>query len=800
MATLLRQIARKRILGVLGLVATGFILNPVSWAQGYLTQVGNTPFSSTVPVELGHYDASTGDLHLSIPLGAWPQRGGYSLTASLVYDSRIWYINGNVWNPNNIPNTTGGWRLEMSPIFGGAVSDSFQSQPCYNGYKWLYYDVYDNFTWTDPYGTVHSFPIQTERDRFANCSGNGDTPDGTAYATDSTGYFMTVTNYTTVSSITAPDGSQVYPSFEDRNGNYFSKDSSGNVIDTLGRTVVKVTTDCNSNSSETCYDVLNSQGGTSRYTVVSTTVSVSTAFHQSGITEYSGSIPVISTITLPDNKYYSFTYDYTTYGELTGVTLPTGGLISYTYSTYFDEFNNANRWLASKTSGGGTWSFSETNLTPGCYTGYSYCQQVGMTNPDGSGLGWRFESNTGDYGSWAAWQSLADGSQITTTYTSTTNHVQVLSVQTVTDGPSPYPEKTVQYTYQNSNLPYVTQVSEWNYYPLNSQPSTPTRITNLSSYCDGEPGSVTVTNGTGSQTIAQTNTTFDSYGSGLISVTGASNHDDTNFGTGKTNRCNPTSVSKLVSGSTYLTTSMTYDTTGQVRSITDPNSNTSTLDYTDNFYNDNGNNNPPVAYTPPAPTNAYLKTATLPLIGAQTFGYYYGTGELALSTDQNGATTTYHDYDPFDRPTATILPGGGWAEIAYATSETETDSYLGITNGTPSTSCVSGCRHGEALTDNLGRPTDSYLVSDPDGETRATTSYDSTGRVSSVTNPYRGTTNGQDSYTYTGGRVTQITHTDGTAINISYGYKVTSNGGIGTQLCSTSTYGLGYPTLTVDEA
>ena len=46
-------------------------------AQSYLTQVGRPTFGSPVPVELGYYDTSTGDLHLQIPLGSWPQRGGY---------------------------------------------------------------------------------------------------------------------------------------------------------------------------------------------------------------------------------------------------------------------------------------------------------------------------------------------------------------------------------------------------------------------------------------------------------------------------------------------------------------------------------------------------------------------------------------------------------------------------------------------------------------------------------------------------------------------------------------------------
>jgi hypothetical protein len=225
MLSLSLRIANKQVLALFGLVSIGFVLNPASWAQGYLTQTGNTPFSTEIPVELGYYDPSTGDLHLAIMLGTWPQRGAPPLTASLVYDSRIWYINGNAWNPNNIPNSTGGWRLQISPIFGGSVSHNTNAISCnIEGAPRLFYYAYNDFWWTDPYGTVHTFPINTEWD-IHGC-GNGNVPSDTEYAIDSTGYQMAVTNYTNVSSITAPDGSQVYPTYKDRNGNYFSTDSN----------------------------------------------------------------------------------------------------------------------------------------------------------------------------------------------------------------------------------------------------------------------------------------------------------------------------------------------------------------------------------------------------------------------------------------------------------------------------------------------------------------------------------------------------------------------------------------------
>jgi hypothetical protein len=385
-------------LGLLGLPRT-------TQAQSYLTQVGDTTFRTAIPVEAGYYDASTGDLHISIPLGTWPQRGSHSFSAALVYDSRIWYTNNNAWQPTNIQNSTLGWRLVTSPTLGGSTTHSTQTfsctctgEICHNTPK---YYIYSNFQWTDAFGTVRTFPITTEYDPN-NCD-QGDIPTGSANANDASGYYMSVTNYTTVSSVTAVDGTQVFPSFKDRNGNYFTTDSNGNVVDTLGRTPVTVTTNCNGQSTEICYNVLNSQGGTSTYTLTTESISVSTSFGQSGVTEYSGNVTAVQSIKLPDNTSYSFTYDAGTsgdYGELTAVALPTQGTVSYTYTTYSDAFGNSNRWLYTRTPvSGGQWTYAPSRVSY-CATGYSYCQQVIVTKPSGDSVQYIFNTNSGSNGSW----------------------------------------------------------------------------------------------------------------------------------------------------------------------------------------------------------------------------------------------------------------------------------------------------------------------------------------------------------------------------------------------------------------
>ncbi len=93
-------------------------------------------------------------------------------------------------------------------------------------------------------------------------------------------------------------------------------------------------------------------------------------------------------------------------------------------------------------------------------------------------------------------------------------------------------------------------------------------------------------------------------------------------------------------------------------------------------------------------------------------------------------------------------------------------------------------------------------MSDPDGQTTVATTYDSDGRISTVSNPHRSTsspTDGTETYIYDGlDRKTQVTHADGNVVHTYYGSLVSANGGLAAQKCSG--YGVGYPILSKDEA
>ena len=207
--------------------------------------------------------------------------------------------------------------------------------------------------------------------------------------------------------------------------------------------------------------------------------------------------------------------------------------------------------------------------------------------------------------------------------------------------------KTAQWTWDTSHDGNVLLIKDWNYYtgslPTNADRTSTIAFLSGTSYqahnIVNHPTSVTVTDKNGN-TVAKTTYAYD--GTTPVSVTGITHHDDTNYGTSNNVRANITQVQQLISGtSNYLTKTMTYDMTGQVRTATDPNGNHTTLSYTDSFYKDN-NSNPPSPYSSSA-TNAYPTTVT-PAISslASTFSYYFGTGQLAIATGPNGNITYSH--------------------------------------------------------------------------------------------------------------------------------------------------------------
>jgi RHS repeat-associated protein len=635
---------------------------------------------------------------------------------------------------------------------------------------------------------------------------------------------MSVTNHTSAT-IYAKDGTQVYPSVKDTNGNYFGKDGNGNPIDTLGRTPVTASTQ----GSTTTYSVLNSQGSTSDITVTTTTVNYHTNFGQSGVTDVSGSFTAISSIALPNGTSYGFTYDSGTgagnFGLIKRITLPAGGTVDYTYTTFADAYGNKNRWVSTRTpSPGGQWSYAPA-VVSNCSQGT--CQQqvtVTKPSPQSDVAVHTFSLNNGAWNSRTDFYTGSSALQMTllTTYDfsnncppntcvgaryirATENTTQVPSVGSATL------TKKIVYQYDDPALANIKEIDEWQWTTGNpgQSPDRKTLIAyqNSQSYKDrniiNRPSSTTVTDGSGNW-LSETDIKYDTATPNPISGIVHWSDPGTNV------RGNPTKIQRLLSsGATCpsatgcLETILTYDGTGQVVGVKDPNNHSTSMSYSDNFYTDNGAN-PPAAYTPTQGTNAYLTQITPPLIGSASIGYYFGSGKPAVATDQNGAASYQHYLDGLDRLTHSYGPlvngARGWQLRQYPSgSATEVDAYTGVTETTASTSC-SSCRKDVTTLDGLGRLLQSKILNDPDGTTKVDTAYDTSGRVLSVSNPYRSAGNGSDSFAYDGiNRTTSVTHSaDNNSQVAYYGAAAGSNGGLSSQQCTG--YGTGLPSLFVDEA
>jgi RHS repeat-associated protein len=764
-------------------------------AQDYLMQTGNPAFSVTQPVQNGYVNLANGNLHIEIPLAEAPQRGSLPFAAKMVYDSRIWQIvrigGSLVWKPTNIPNSISGWRFATTADPGIVAFDSTQVTPsCIQG-NFTVNNI--SFFWTSPDGTRRYFPIVTQQD--PGCPDDISSSD--AYALDSSGFHMFVTDYTNVT-IYAKDGTQVYPTVKDTNGNFFSTDANGNVIDTLGRSLVRKSV----SGSTTFYDVLNSQGTTSRITVTTRQIPVRTLFSQPGVSEDTETITVVDNISLPSGDSYGpFGYDaevivdpsngafHPGYGLLGGVT--DGG----PYQTVVDSFGVANRWYTATMDGTIQYTPAAGGLVA-TITRNGGTQAFGFTLNNGA---WLTSSNssvgmqiTNTYDFNQRCPGISPSPNIATSWCSGPAYIRLLT-SVVSDAGG---TKQTIYGYDSPQTGNITSVKNWNYYSGTTAPANPDRQTVITMHpligknIIDRVQSAALEDGLGN-VISKTNYDYDTLGLAPVNHTVINN--DTSVGSG---RGNLTQISRWVGGSSFLDTFLTYDTTGQLVKIKDPAGNLTTFDYSDNFFKDDGTSNPPSA-NPAVATNAYPTTVTLP-IGSLGLGYYFGRGKKAFTVDQNNQRTSQHFLDSLDRLTQVVGPLG-WQQVTYG-SLFAYDLFTGMTDSVPSIGCT-GCSHVSNVTDFQGRVISSTLQSDPDGAVTNTISYDPAGNVLTASNPSRGsgapgTTNNYD-VLY---RLTKTTNPDNSIARIFYGNVTQADpGATANQFCAAGTYGRGMPILLINE-
>jgi YD repeat-containing protein len=183
------------------------------------------------------------------------------------------------------------------------------------------------------------------------------------------------------------------------------------------------------------------------------------------------------------------------------------------------------------------------------------------------------------------------------------------------------------------------------------------------------------------------------------------------------------------------------------------------------------NNNP--TYLCYDSSGLYLSSIKYPDTSIEYPNYDDSTGLLKSHLDVNSRNTCYF-YDSMRRLASVAYPDLGWETLSY--NDKPGNLFVTFTKGINQTSltttqpCTQPSNKGGlvkvAYADGLGRLTQTQLTSDPDGVVYTDTTYDSLGRVASVSNPYRiphDSTYGITTYTYDAlSRKAIVTAPDGT--------------------------------------
>jgi RHS repeat-associated protein len=639
----------RRLLAVL-LVCYGF---PAIAQTGYplWTSFETSPFDAVNRQNL--------NVNFAIPLVSTPSRAG-GFAYKLVYDSLIWTNTGTAWTPvvdsSGLP--TWGWK-DNQPLGSTKylkVNEQCDSQPPQSSLHYL------NYTYTDGAGTVHSFPLDFYQ--IATICLFNTTPR-TAFANDTSGFYIDATS-PGAPVVYSPSGDRISGTRTDANGNYVSgvvvNSSETDYKDTNGRVTLKKV---KASSSQTQYQLLDQTGSYSNVLATATYAAenVKTNFGCTGVSEYTGnSIYLITSLTMPNGKSYSFTYEPTpnNSGYVTGriqrVTLPTGGYYEYDYPTSGsnDGINcsDGTTVLLTRTINDGTtsnvWQFTGGGVgTTEIFPQLPYDPAANVSI---------FKFVNGQL----TQQKIYQGSTtllrtINTSYGSGGGGSIIVTSTTILEDNSTQAQNVATYD-SNNNLLSSKEYSwgqgapgalirETDYTYLRGSAYTTANILNRVTELLVKDGSGNVK--------ARTDITYDNYGSGMTCVTGAPQHNDSAYGCSFTARGNPTSVTRYSDAATPsggIATDLYYDSLGNM------------------LKSDVGGIVQQAQTFSSATQWAFPDSITLgPSTGPQlttSATYNANTGLIATATDPN-LQVTHYTYDDLRRLTNTQRPDGTNLVITY---------------------------------------------------------------------------------------------------------------------------------------
>jgi YD repeat-containing protein len=732
-------------------------------ASSQVVMPGTPPYSTISGGPVDEINLANLNVHFNIPIFHKPGRG-LPFNMDATYDSTIWYpaystTFGYYWQ--NVQTT--GWT-ESSLNVGSLYGD----EQTYNGTVY-----YCDFVYYDGSGTGHPFPGPADPGGSPCPANSSSTGSQVSNAVDGSGYSLTLSNFsgtTFTAQLNSKDGKYIVPPVGtqtgpghvvDRNGNIISFDGVSTWTDTLGLPTIKWT----ATSSASTYTYTSPAGAPATVTMALKSYPIQTNFG-CPVLDVNGTGNLMDSISLPNGTTYHFTYEATpggasgtVTGRLASIQLPSGGTISYAFTSINCADGTAGGLV--RTTPDGIWTYSRA-------LGSGKAMTTTVTDPLGNQTVIQFQ------GIYETQRQAYQGSSTSGTLLKTTNTCYNSSASPCTAtaitlpitqksvitqlGPSGPQAKTV-YVYSSDASGFLLEQDNYDF-----GQGAPGSLLKKTIYSQASLGAIkslaktiTVKDGN-NNTISLTTNNFDETSPGLVSS--ASFSPPVPQHTSITNpRGNLTSVQRwLNTTGGNVTTSTQYYDTGVPYTTTDPNhaggAATTAYSYSSSFG---------YAY-PTQVTNA---------LGQKTANNYdANTGVQISTTDPNNQVTTF-TYDNMTRPTQTSYPDGGQTGICYTDeggSCTKSGPPFSVVTNTKVTNSFSKVK--AIVTDTQGRVSQVQANSDPAGVDYVDTTYDSIGQTHSVSNPHRSSsspTDGTTTYKYDAlSRITEIDEQDGSKITASY--------------------------------
>jgi RHS repeat-associated protein len=747
-------------------------------------------------------------LNVDIPLISYPQRGG-----KLTLDFDLHYFNqGNWYNCTPGTNCSGFYGTQLTNGFGVILKNwpSTWGTTCQaTGDQWGDWTCQGSATMSD--GSSHSMlPITVSNWESDDTSGlqlggfDLQASNSPPLLIDANG---TQYNQTyTPSLFPGPVGqvstlNYVPTSVEDSNGNEISYSQTAGWTDTMGRSIplpVSVNTSiCPQTPLVPVSAYTWKLPGISAGTYSLTFCYVNVAATEDWDNQIRNiSLLELQSVLLPNGTSWTFQYTTDGNGDLSQITFPTGGELSYAWRTGYPvcgpHYYDNSREVVSRTlnpndgvSPAATWNYNSiSNLVPV------------VTDPASNDTVHTFSSlvaNTCPY--YETVTQYYQGSHTSGTLLKTVNtKYQALSSSPYMTGlgqPSQTTsswangqENETAYTYDSAltfHAPGYASPTEFSTHIGGVQPPASYGLVETKKdydYKNGVPTSVLRTTTTSYEALTSSNYLTNNMlalpasvavtGSGPGSTTTYSYDQTTPVSSGITTmhsstppagtyRGNPTTLSRYLNTTgTYLSTTSTFFDTGMADVVKDPNTNPTTFAYS------------------PTYVGAYVTSVTNAANQTTTYAYDFNTGLLTSTTDPNHQTTSA-TYDDMLRTTQINYPDAGVTTFTYDTND-QGGAYTEITEKMD----TSGDNRVSYLwVDGLGRE---GRVAVTNGETlgfdeTVDICYNGLGQISFQGYPFqdsgwsapRSCSIAGDSFTYDAlGRNTKVSHSDSSFISTSY--------------------------------